>query len=144
MPLRLRQLLKGAMKRRFYFPALFFAACWLLLSSQLALASHHTGHDGESMASMPSMNMNMDDTMSRYMQHIVDMDMPVHKILCDKHCHPDNGQVQNHKLQPDMLPANIEMRLAERQQNVCVQPVSYRTPPAIGPPAEIRFCRFRE
>lgn len=64
--------------------------------------------------------------------------------LCEKHCVPDVMQKESPQLTLLALPVVDTLAVIEPQ---CVYQISSYwslTPPAAGPPATIRFCRFRE
>ncbi|KEA54278.1 hypothetical protein DT73_02590 [Mangrovibacter sp. MFB070] len=141
MPQRLFLSLARYLKHGFITPVLFLAACWLVGNAPLAQASEsspgthlsapvttHYSHDSHNMA----------------MLHTMAMRTSVDRILCEKDCHPDYGKLQHHKLQPEPVAMESGLLLVERWERDCVQPVSWHVPPSTGPPAEIRFCRFRE
>ncbi len=123
---------------------LLLLACWLILNAQLAVASHqcditpaaspvftqHQGHLQNQMQDMPSM-----------------AEMPhgqAQNALCEKHCIPDSVQSDSGMLVLAALPTNTELVLADVQQNPRIHRLDWQTPPIVGPPTEIVFCRFRE
>ncbi|QHM97232.1 DUF2946 domain-containing protein [Kosakonia sacchari] len=118
---------------------LLLAFGWLLIQSQVALASHDcsVSVQGEHM-----MVQHMDHRMmmSDSAPHMDMMKTP----LCEKHCVPDLAQKDTDNASLVALPVSLTLVAAEP---VC-SPVAHDgwslTPPAIGPPATIRFCRFRE
>lgn len=64
--------------------------------------------------------------------------------LCEKHCVPDMMQKESPQISLLAIPVVDTLAVIEPQ---CVQQTSSYwslTPPAAGPPATIRFCRFRE
>lgn len=125
-------------------------ACWLILNAQLAIAGHqcditpaaspvftqHQGHlqpdrlQHSSMHAMPSM-MDMSHGQAQ-------------NSLCEKHCVPDSIQSDSGVLVLAVLPTHTELMLADAQQTPRVHHVDWHTPPIVGPPTEIAFCRFRE
>lgn len=64
--------------------------------------------------------------------------------LCEKHCVPD--VMQKESPQSSLLALPVADTLAVIEPQCAPQTRSYwlLTPPAAGPPATIRFCRFRE
>lgn len=115
---------------------LMFAFGWLLIQSQLALASHDCAINvrGETAT----------------LQHLEMMAMPQHHAapapsgLCDKHCVPDQGQKESGHPQLVALPATMTVTLNAPDCAAVASSSSLLIPPIVGPPATIRFCRFRE
>lgn len=114
------------------------ALCWLLLNAQLAIAGHRC--DLPVTAPTPAM------------QHQSHLMQPAHtpqaaeqqSSLCDKHCVPDSVSQDFAALAALAPPASSELSLAERPQPLLLASAEWFSPPVAGPPAEIRFCRFRE
>lgn len=115
---------------------LMLAFGWLLIQSQVAVASHDCTIDlrGETAT----------------FQHMEMMTMPQHHAapsssgLCEKHCVPDQVQKDSGHPQLTALPAAMTVTLNAPD---CVEHTASSrvvTPPAVGPPATIRYCRFRE
>ncbi|MBN4833633.1 hypothetical protein [Enterobacter hormaechei] len=108
---------------------------WLLIQSQVAVASHACSMDvrGE-VATIQHMDM-----MAPGPQHATDA-----SPLCEKHCVPD--QVQKDPAQPHLvaLPALMTLTLTTPESASADHSAWSVTPPAVGPPATIRYCRFRE
>lgn len=135
----LQALFKHATRRRLRIRAGLVIACWLLLNLQLAVAAHHGS--GQQPAE-PQVQIH----------HIVDgmMSMPGiensgQKAICDKHCDPDTAQPNTSiSLQLNALPAETTLLVVSPRQETCAKRMDWHTPPVTGPPAEIRFCRFRE
>lgn len=119
--------------------AWLLAVCWLLLNSQLAIASH--GCDLQLTAAAPT---------AQHMMHMQASEMPAHSMqaagpLCEKHCVPDTAQQDHGNLVlAAVLPANSELLVAAPQPQAQISRLDWQTPPIAGPPAEIVFCRFRE
>lgn len=128
---------------------MLLVACWLILNAQLAIAGHQcdiapsatpvfTQHQGHlqpdhvqhSMHSMPSM-MDMSHGQAQ-------------NSLCDKHCIPDSIQSDSGMLVLAALPTHTELVLVDVQQTPRIHHFDWHTPPIVGPPTEIAFCRFRE
>lgn len=115
---------------------LMFAFGWLLIQSQLAVASHDCAINvrGETAT----------------IQHLDMMAMPQHHAapapsgLCDKHCVPEQVQKDTGHPQLVALPAAMTVTLNAPDCAAVASSSSVVTPPAVGPPATIRFCRFRE
>ncbi len=130
---RIQSLFQPLIRRRFRIRAGFVVACWLLLNMQLALAAHHTPQpditapQNASHAQMPGM------------QHAV-----AQKMLCEKHCNPDSAQTGSPSLQLTALPVDATLLPVASEQTPCIEQAQWYQPPVTGPPAEIRFCRFRE
>ncbi|MGK8934809.1 DUF2946 domain-containing protein [Pluralibacter gergoviae] len=107
--------------------------CAIVLQSQLAVAGHRCPID-LSGASVQIQHLDHGQTGSKMMK----------SALCDKHCVPDGGQQKVEH--PPLVALPLSMTLA-----VINIPCGSRSavdgslkPPAAGPPATIRFCRFRE
>jgi len=117
---------------------LLMAFGWLLIQSQVAIASHHCDLqvDEPRAAAQHISHMMMSDTTPR-------MDM-MKSPLCEKHCVPDAAQKDSGH--PPLVALPVSLALADVTP-VC-SPVFDEgrslTPPAAGPPVTIRFCRFRE
>ncbi|WP_437888923.1 DUF2946 domain-containing protein [Phytobacter sp. V91] len=118
---------------------LLMAFGWLLIQSQLAIASHDCDLDVQGSS-----------VMAQHYDHMMTdtaMQLPMHAMkapLCDKHCVPDTAQKDTGHQLPIVLPVSLSLAVVKP---VCVD-ISREgwalTPPAVGPPATIRFCRFRE
>ncbi|QYM94327.1 hypothetical protein FGI21_07760 [Dickeya zeae] len=127
------------------------ALCWLLLNTQLAIASHrcdipliaaasvapvnvqHDTHRMQSDAVMPDMSAGYDVQTTASVGP-----------LCEKHCQPDTASQDLPSLSLLALPVSSELLPVQPPQPVTVGSNRWFTPPVAGPPAEIRFCRFRE
>lgn len=113
-----------------------FAFGWLLVQSQVAVASHDCSLSprGESATSQHM------DMMATPQHHELSNISP----LCEKHCVPD--QVQKDPAQPQLvaIPATMTITLNTPSCSNVSSSAWTLTPPAAGPPATIRFCRFRE
>ncbi|AUC44257.1 hypothetical protein D083_3908 [Dickeya solani RNS 08.23.3.1.A] len=64
--------------------------------------------------------------------------------LCEKHCLPDSASQDLPSLSLLALPVSDELLPVPTPEPVTVGSNRWFTPPVAGPPAEIRFCRFRE
>lgn len=116
--------------------AWLWVAVWLLLNTQLALASHAC-----------HLQATLDAPAMQHMQHASAAETERHAAaepVCGKHCVPDNAQQDHSGPVLAALPASTE-RVA------VIPPVQYhgarpiwQMPPIVGPPAEIAFCCFRE
>ncbi|WP_313107148.1 DUF2946 domain-containing protein [Pseudescherichia vulneris] len=116
---------------------LLIAFGWLLFQSQVAIASHDCTLD---MQGESAMLQHVDHMQVREIATTHALQTP----LCDKHCVPDAMQKESGHGSLVALP--VETALAVSLP-VCVDtpPTEWSlTPPAAGPPATIRFCRFRE
>lgn len=103
--------------------------CALILQGQLAIAAHHCQQ--EDVQTQHSGWQHAGKGMAK-------------TALCDKHCAPDNGQPTVEHPPLLALPVSITMMVVD---SPCQQLSTVRghfKPPAAGPPATIRFCRFRE
>lgn len=130
---------------------MLLVACWLILNAQLAIAGHQcdiapsaspvfTQHQGHIQPDSLATENQMHD-----MPSMMDMSHgQAQNSLCEKHCIPDSVQSDSGMLVLAALPTNTELVLADRQQTPRVQRVDWHTPPIVGPPTEIAFCRFRE
>ena len=122
---------------RKYLLILLLAFCWLLIQSQVAIASHHC-----------ELSMDGQAVMLQHQQHQMADTTPGYSTmkgpLCEKHCVPDI--VQKDLQHAPLIALPVTMTLAVVTP-VCVETVGngwVLSPPATGPPATIRFCRFRE
>lgn len=64
--------------------------------------------------------------------------------LCEKHCVPDSVQKDLQHMPLVALPATLTLAVVTP---LCAEKIDSGwalSPPATGPPATIRFCRFRE
>lgn len=120
---------------------MLLVACWFILNAQLAVAGHQcditptaspvfTQHQGHLQHAMPPM-MDMSHGQAQ-------------NSLCEKHCIPDAVQSDSGMLVLAALPTQTELVLAERAQTPRTSRLGWFTPPIVGPPTEIVFCRFRE
>lgn len=115
---------------------LMFAFGWLLIQSQVAVASHDCAINVQGETAT--------------LQHLDMMAMPQHHAapapsgLCDKHCVPEQVQKDTGHPQLVALPAAMTITLNDPDCAAVASSSSVVTPPAVGPPATIRFCRFRE
>ncbi|MFZ1874940.1 MAG: hypothetical protein WAU54_19520 [Chania sp.] len=115
------------------------AVCWLLLNSQLAIASHSCNLQfaAEAPAAQHMMHMQASEPAMGNMQ--------AEGPLCEQHCIPDPMQQDHGSLAlAAILPASSELLVAAPAQQVQFSRADWQTPPIAGPPAEIVFCRFRE
>ncbi len=123
---------------------LLMAFGWLLIQSQVAIASHDCDLDVQGATVM---TQHYDHMMTGDVMNNSAMPQPVHAMkapLCDKHCIPDVAQKETGH--PPLVALSVNLILAVADP-VCVDTAQEGwalTPPAIGPPAAIRFCRFRE
>ena len=117
---------------------LLIALGWLLIQSQMAIASHGCALPvpGEAMAQQHLHHLAMGDDAPK--AHA--MKAP----LCEKHCVPDQVQKESHYPSLAALPATLTLAIAEPVCSAITSRSWVLTPPAVGPPATIRFCRFRE
>lgn len=106
---------------------------WLLIQSQVAVASHHCSIDlrGE-IAAVQHQDM------------MANPDAASASPLCEKHCVPDQAQSDPAQPQVMALPAAMILTLNTPECTVERHSAWSITPPAVGPPATIRYCRFRE
>ncbi|MCA6965421.1 hypothetical protein [Pectobacterium carotovorum] len=126
------------------------ALCWLFLNAQLAIAGHQCDMtiSQTSPAIQHQAHLQQADVqpLSSHAQHTatasyaVDQQTP----LCEKHCVPDSVKQDNGSLALLALPVSGELVLADNPVHLTPASDVWLSPPAVGPPAEIRFCRFRE
>ncbi len=116
---------------------LLIAFGWLLFQSQVAIASHDC-----------TLDMQGESAMLQHVDHMqVRETVTTHALqtpLCDKHCVPDAMQKESGHGSLVALPVVTALAVT---LPACVDtpPTEWSlTPPAAGPPATIRFCRFRE
>ncbi|WP_312949733.1 DUF2946 domain-containing protein [Superficieibacter sp.] len=112
---------------------LLLAFGWLLIQSQMALASHDCALQPQGEA-----------VMIQHLDHQMTHPAVAKAPLCDKHCVPDTAQkITDH---PPVVALPVAMTLDVMPLPCQAAPRSEwsLTPPAAGPPATIRFCRFRE
>lgn len=117
---------------------LLLAFGWLFVNSQVAVASHDCPIDfsAQAVSIQHGEHLLMADT---------DPDMAkMNGPLCEKHCVPDVMQKDNGHSDVAALPVADTLALIVPDCTPAVTSVSRLTPPATGPPATIRFCRFRE
>ncbi|MGM3161130.1 hypothetical protein [Dickeya undicola] len=123
------------------------ALCWLLLNTQLAVAGHRCGlsvmaapvsiqHDAHRTQQSAAMS-EMQPTSA--MSSTADSGP-----LCEKHCLPDSANQDLSSLSLLALPASTELLPVQPPEQASHSNNNWFTPPVVGPPAEIRFCRFRE
>ncbi|MEQ9880432.1 hypothetical protein ABRP92_20905 [Pectobacterium aroidearum] len=126
------------------------ALCWLFLNAQLAIAGHQcdmtlsqTSPTIQHQAHLQQADV---QSLSSHAQHTTkasyaaDQQTP----LCEKHCIPDSVKQDNGALALLALPVSGELVLADNSVTLNQACDAWLSPPAAGPPAEIRFCRFRE
>ncbi len=109
---------------------------WLLIQSQVAVASHDCNID---LRGNVTAIQHMDMLAKPGPHHLADA-----SPLCEKHCVPD--QAQKDPAQPHLtaLPAAMTLSLITPECHAVGHSVWSVNPPAVGPPATIRYCRFRE
>ncbi|MEQ9861785.1 hypothetical protein OI450_12210 [Pectobacterium cacticida] len=124
--------------------------CWLFLNAQLAIAGHHC-----------EMSFSQASPAIQHQAHLQQADVqplsshthPTAKMsyaadqqtsLCEKHCVPDSVKQDSGSLALLALPVSGELVLANGPAMLNQADNVWLSPPAVGPPAEIRFCRFRE
>lgn len=132
-----RSLMKTVRVLRQHLWMLAMALGFLLVAGQTAQASHGCPLDLEGQV-----------VSVQHQDHLMGHDAsPSHSTaspLCEKHCVPDVMQKESSQINLVALPVVDTLAVIEPQ---CVQHIDSHwslTPPAAGPPATIRFCRFRE
>ncbi|MDY1036312.1 hypothetical protein GJV04_08765 [Enterobacteriaceae bacterium RIT714] len=109
---------------------------WLLVQSQVAVASHDCSLNLRGEMAM----IQHTDMVAKPLSHEVSVLSP----LCEKHCVPDQAQKDPAQPQLVALPAAMTLTLNTPPCSATPHSAWSLTPPAAGPPATIRFCRFRE
>ena len=112
---------------------LLIILCAIILQSQLATAAHRCQLDlmGESVT-------------AQHLQHQSAHQETMKTPLCEKHCLPDSSQQKVEHPPLVALPVSLTIAAVDAP---CAQTSAVDgslKPPAAGPPATIRFCRFRE
>lgn len=116
---------------------LLLAFGWLFVNSLVAVASHDCPVEisASSLSVQHSEHVLMKNQWDR---------VKAKGTLCDKHCIPDVMQKDNGYSSLVALPVTDTLALVTPECQEVVTSVALLTPPATGPPATIRFCRFRE
>ncbi|WP_420065365.1 hypothetical protein [Pectobacterium colocasium] len=126
------------------------ALCWLFLNAQLAIAGHQCDMvlSQTSPAVQHQAHLQLADVhpLSSHTQHTAEASYTADQQtpLCEKHCIPDSVKQDNGSLALLALPVSGELVLADNPVPLNQACDAWLSPPAVGPPAEIRFCRFRE
>ncbi|WP_039054960.1 hypothetical protein [Enterobacter sp. Bisph1] len=118
---------------------LMVAFGWLFIQSQMAIAAHgcHLSVQGENvMVQHLDHHMMMDNDAPQ-------MDM-MNTPLCEKHCVPDQAPKEGHHPSLVALPVSLTLSMVQPVYLSLSRDAGTLSPPAAGPPATIRFCRFRE
>lgn len=117
--------------------ALLFALCWLLLNSQLALASHQC-----------DMRPPVENTTMSHNEYMQMPDSPEHmqsqSVLCEKHCVPERTQSDSGNVPIVALPVVPTLAVITLDASVAVTTADWEAPQVTAPPAEVQFCRYRE
>ncbi|MBJ7221634.1 MULTISPECIES: hypothetical protein [unclassified Brenneria] len=122
------------------------ALCWLFLNAQLAIAGHQCDLTVSHVSPSIQHQAHLQQTTSHFSHHdamakpSADQQTP----LCEKHCVPDTIKQDNASLISLALPVNNDLVLAAQPHEANGANHVWFSPPVAGPPAEIRFCRFRE
>lgn len=117
---------------------LLLAFGWLFVNSQLAVASHDCPIDVSARAVSVQHSEHM--LMAEGHPSMAQISGP----LCEKHCIPDVMQKDNGHSDVAALPVADTLALRAPGSVPAAMPIAQLAPPATGPPATIRFCRFRE
>lgn len=112
---------------------LLVALAVLLLQSQLALATHQC-----------ELLIQGDSPMLQHVQHQQMTPVEMKTPLCEKHCVPDSAQKTADQPPVVALPVTLTLAAVETPAQSVTRADWTLKPPAVGPPATIRFCRFRE
>ncbi|MFC3394989.1 hypothetical protein [Brenneria rubrifaciens] len=125
------------------------ALCWLFLNAQLAIAAHSCNMTFNQTSALMRHQVHQQQTPS--VSHGTDHDETMstqvaqqQTPLCEKHCVPDTIKQDNVSLALLAIPVSNELALVNQPHSVNCTTDVWFSPPAAGPPAEIRFCRFRE
>lgn len=115
-----------------------YGVLWLLLliNAQLALASHNCNLQPSALPTSRQHGANM--------LHGAGNPAAAPQQVCEKHCVPDSVQPDTHTLPLIVLPNNTRLSITPRHDEPQLQNVAWLMPPIAGPPAEERFCRYRE
>lgn len=116
---------------------LLMAFGWLLIQSQVAVASHDCDLNVQG-ASIIAQHAHMTAQPVPTQAHA--MSAP----LCDKHCVPDAAQKESGHSPQVAIPAALTLAVNLPDCETFTPTLWSLTPPAAGPPTTIRFCRFRE
>ncbi|MFD3240024.1 hypothetical protein ACE2AK_12845 [Rahnella perminowiae] len=117
--------------------ALLFALCWLILNSQLALASHQCDMRPPVENTPMAHNMTMQTPDSpEYMQS--------QSVLCEKHCVPERTSSDSGSVSLVALPVLPALAMITVDASTAVTTADWVAPPVTPPPAEVQFCRYRE
>ena len=125
-------------RRRLLF-ALILLALWLLLNAQLALASHDCSMPVTALPAVLEHTEQMLHDNDPQQQHSAEP-----SLLCEKHCVPDTVQKDSPHAPFVILPSQTDLHVSDWRNEPRIIDVAWLAPPIAGPPAEIRFCRFRE
>ncbi|WP_448665947.1 hypothetical protein [Serratia plymuthica] len=118
--------------------AWLWVVSWLLLNTQLALASHNCNLQFSGEAPMAQHMMHMQNSVPSQQQ------IQAQEPLCEKHCVPESAQQDHTNLTLAALPTSGELAIITPFPSRSTSSNTWQTPPITGPPAEIVFCRFRE
>ncbi|RLM21122.1 hypothetical protein BIY29_14245 [Brenneria alni] len=122
------------------------ALCWLFLNAQLAIAGHQCDLAVSHISPSMQHQAHLQQTTSPSSHHDVMPKPPADQQtpLCEKHCVPDTIKQDNASLALLAIPVSNELALVDQPREVNCATHAWFSPPVAGPPAEIRFCRFRE
>ncbi|WP_437430843.1 DUF2946 domain-containing protein [Yokenella regensburgei] len=118
---------------------LLMAFGWLFIQSQVAIAAHDCDLNVQGATVM---TQHYEHVMTSHAQERLQHGMKA--PLCDKHCVPDVVQKETGHQPVVALPVSMTLAVAKPVSVALVGEGWALTPPAAGPPATIRFCRFRE
>jgi len=118
--------------------AWLWVVSWLLLNTQLALASHNCNLQFSGEAPMAQHMTHMQNSVLSQQQ------IQAQEPLCEKHCVPESAQQDHTNLTLAALPTSGELAVITPFPSRSTSSNTWQTPPITGPPAEIVFCRFRE
>lgn len=117
--------------------ALLFALCWLMLNSQLALASHQC--DMRPPVMPTTMEHNEFMQMPGSPEHLQSQ-----SVLCEKHCVPEKTSSDSGAVPVLALPVIPALALITVNASEAVTTADWVAPAVTAPPAEEQFCRYRE
>lgn len=112
---------------------LLAAFCVLILQSQLAIASHHC-----------ELSPLGDSATLQHLEHQSMQQTEMKSPLCEKHCVLENTPKPEEQPPVIALPNSATLALVASSCEATFASDRTLTPPAAGPPATLRFCRFRE
>ncbi len=117
---------------------LLMAFGWLFVNSQIAVASH------DCRLELSAQTASVQHSHHMLMASEGPVTEKMSGTLCEKHCIPDVMQKDNGHSDVVALPVADSLALRVPEYRPAATSVFLHRPPETGPPATIRFCRFRE